>query len=393
MKLSVFAKSLAALACFGVAALGGQSAPGKADTADTVQPAPTQLIPRYTVRPYKNFNAALEMSRPPTAQHLQLWSKTVLSLGSHYTYSMVGKSPFLAASGKTSINVWVIPVKIAFPADHVTFDANAPDPCAGNLKPYVVLEKSPMFTKTTFKIGQTDVGGGPSQFANAYQRANYYKVLANTAGYGIDLVVKNGLTATFHPTNPPHVIAQSCGKLGFIDINEWDGFAQAYINAHSAQMGPSALPLFVFDNVTMYDGSVNNCCILGYHGAYANPKFGGAMQTYGNTVLMSGDIFGVDSMDSAVASHEIIEWLADPSGTNPTPAWGHIGQVPGCQDNLEPGDPLSGTSFKKALGGRIFHIQDEAFTSWFYRQKPSTAIAGRYSYNGTFKTDAGAVCF
>ena len=35
--------------------------------------------------------------------------------------------------------------------------------------------------------------------------------------------------------------------------------------------------------------------------------------------------------------------------TNPTPKWGHIGQVSGCQSNLEVGDPLSGTNAPAVL--------------------------------------------
>ncbi len=68
------------------------------------------------------------------------------------------------------------------------------------------------------------------------------------------------------------------------------------------------------------------------------------------------------------------EWQNDPSTVNPTPAWGHIGQVTGCQSNLEVGDPLSGTSTTIKLGGFTYHPQELAFFSWFYHQKPSLGV-------------------
>jgi hypothetical protein len=76
--------------------------------------------------------------------------------------------------------------------------------------------------------------------------------------------------------------------------------------------------------------------------------------------------------------------MNDPLTTNPTPAWGHVGQVSGCQSNLEVGDPLSGTTFPVMLNGFTYHPQELAFFSWFYRQKPSIAVNNWYSDQGTF---------
>jgi len=46
-------------------------------------------------------------------------------------------------------------------------------------------------------------------------------------------------------------------------------------------------------------------------------------------------LFGPTIMDTSIAAHEVGEWMDDPFGNNPTPAWGHTGQVGGCQNNLE----------------------------------------------------------
>jgi hypothetical protein len=78
--------------------------------------------------------------------------------------------------------------------------------------------------------------------------------------------------------------------------------------------------------------------------------------------------------------------MDDPLGTNATPLWGNIGQVVGCQGNLENGDPLSGTIFPPVLmpNGFTYDLQELAFFSWFFRQNPSIGVNGFYSDNGTF---------
>ena len=109
------------------------------------------------------------------------------------------------------------------------------------------------------------------------------------------------------------------------------------------------------------------------------------MSIYDNTGLFTG------SSDISALSHEVGEWQNDPNTVNPTPAWGHIGQVTGCQSNLEVGDPLSGTTFNDALGGFTYHPQELAFFSWFYHQKPSLGVNGWYSDQGTFRTFAAGL--
>jgi hypothetical protein len=83
--------------------------------------------------------------------------------------------------------------------------------------------------------------------------------------------------------------------------------------------------------------------------------------------------------------------MDDPLTTNPTPAWGNIGQVIGCQSNLEVGDPLTGTTYPVRLNAFTYHPQELAFFSWFYDQHPSIGLPGWYSDQGTF-TNYAAPC-
>ena len=85
----------------------------------------------------------------------------------------------------------------------------------------------------------------------------------------------------------------------------------------------------------------------------------------------------------APMSHELAEWLANPYVTNEVPEWTEkTNPQYGCSDELEVGDPLVG----KVLRVNKQAYQDEAYLSYFARQKPSTAWLGRYTWFNTFKT-------
>jgi hypothetical protein len=66
--------------------------------------------------------------------------------------------------------------------------------------------------------------------------------------------------------------------------------------------------------------------------------------------------------DTSIAAHEVGE-VDDPFGNNPTPTWGHKGQVGACQNNLEVGDPLTATNIPPVTGanGFTYHLQELAF--------------------------------
>jgi hypothetical protein len=107
--------------------------------------------------------------------------------------------------------------------------------------------------------------------------------------------------------------------------------------------------------------NLGSCCILGYHGnTSALP-----IQAYSPTDFDTTGLFGPTVGDSNTLSHEAGEFINDPFGNNPTPAWGGVGQVPPgfCQHNLEVGDPLTGFNFSP-IGGRngfTYHLQELTF--------------------------------
>jgi hypothetical protein len=123
------------------------------------------------------------------------------------------------------------------------------------------------------------------------------------------------------------------------------------------------------------------CCIGGYHTATGTtPQFWSVMN-YNTRALPVGT-------DVAIASHEIGEFMNDPLGSNGTPLWGDVGQVPAgsCQGNFEVGDPLTGTLGTIDMNNYSYHLQELAFFSWFFNSAstPSLGAGGKFSSNGTF---------
>jgi hypothetical protein len=183
--------------------------------------------------------------------------------------------------------------------------------------------------------------------------------------------------------------ATACGeKTGAFEINWWDGFLTSTLLPSLRAQGvtESTLPIFLLRDVVSFDTVPSNCCILGYHSVTSTAL---GRQTYAVADYESSGRFS-GAHDISPLSHEVAEWQDDPFGANPTKPWGNIGQVAGCQTNLEVGDPLSGTNLTVATSGHTYHPQELAFFSWFYHSSPSLGVNGLFSNNGTFTSSAPA---
>jgi hypothetical protein len=205
--------------------------------------------------------------------------------------------------------------------------------------------------------------------------------------------VNHGVIDVTIPSSVGVTASGGCdGVVGVMDIGQWDNFLQTqlmpFVYTNDA-VTPTHLPVFLLYNVVLESGG--GCCILGYHGAFSSSK---GIQTYSTADYDSSQLFS-DTSDMSVLSHEVGDWVDDPFGNNATPAWGHTGQVSGCQNNLEVGDPLSGAApliSIKMGNGVTYHAQELAFFSWFYRQSPSVGLGGWFSSRGTFTTSQSTVC-
>jgi len=321
------------------------------------------------------------------------FSRNVTDGGSTFHVTMVGKNPFVAQTApSTTVKTFLVPVKIILP-NNDTFDPTVTTPCDSTASALTRTVQSPIVVSRTYSVGGTALGTG--QYTDIFRRAEFFKQTSPTGinpGYHVKLNTATLPVLTVHV--PSSAAAEfttttACGeKTGAMDINFWDNLVTGTLLPSLRAQGvtETTLPIFELRGVVMFDGTPSSCCIFGYHSVIGTAA---GNQTYATAEYESSNRFaGV--RDVSVLSHEVAEWQDDPFGNNPTKPWGHIGQVSGCQNNLEVGDPLSGTNVPTATSGHTYHPQELAFFSWFYHSHPSLGVNGLFSNNGTFTTAAAA---
>jgi len=347
----------------------------------------------FWVKPLVGANQAKIAEESAAGTGLKMWRYSVTSTrrgpdkGKKFTGVMVGNSP-LSTNGTTTTIVDVVPLVIHI--EGKTFSPLAADKsCLGGRVPLSVLAQSPMVQNHDFTLDGVNVGN--TQYPDAFQRANFWKsVVANGGTYHNKLTYRMLPAISITPGIHSALFSVTGGgcrlTYGGIEINWFDNLIRTKIipSLRSRGVHPANLPLFMLYNTTMYSSNTDNCCVGGYHGAFGSP-----VQTYSPFQFDSVGVFGAGSKDTAIMAHEVNEWQDDPLGTNPTPPWGKVGQVTGCQNNLEVGDPLSGTDVRNVtMNGHTYHLQELAFFSWFFGP-PSIGTGGKFSDNGTFKSTQG----
>ncbi len=367
--------------------------------------AQRQTLKAYTtVRPAPNFSwdTANAVAVAPPSGALAIWTRTVNASknSKNYSIAMVGADP-ATSTVTTSIPTLIIPVIVKIAT--TTFNPTVADTTcmvAPNNIPLTVFKNSPLFKGHAFTMN--GVSEGTTQYIDAFQRANFASRAATYHTKLGTITTKAAQTFTV-PAGSGSVLSTAsfgnggcgpnknpAGVFGIVDINALDAWALKTALPKAGALA-NQFPILLLYNVVISNGAptINNCCILGYHGATAGPPSG---KTYSPMEFDQTGIFGTSVNDTSVAAHEIGEWMDDPYGTNPTPAWGNIGQVSGCQGNLEVGDPLSGSMFAavKMSNGYTYHLQELAFFSWFYNSQtdPSIGAGGKFSDSGSFKGPA-----
>jgi hypothetical protein len=381
---------LVSLSTVGAATLlsGLGSSPASASTAASASTTRVQTFePGHIITPVLNTNVS-PLSISAASSSFPHFTSSITVSGTKYTYAIAGKNPAkVVINPASTIKAYLVPVVVSLGAPYM-WDPTVADSCDSGASALARTQSSPIFAKQAWTWGGTSIGTG--QVTDAFQRAEFWKYSQPTGvnpNYAVNLSLKVLPKITLTPPSGA-VAAIGCGNgfLGAIDLNWLDPYLQStVIPSLAAQgVGPSSLPIFLLHNVVEYQGTTSNCCALGYHNAFTAST---GTQTYAVSMYDNSGAFS-GSSDISALSHEVAEWTNDPFGTNPTPAWGHIGQVTGCQSNLEVGDPLSGTTFADTVGGFTYHPQQLAFFSWFYHQSPSIGVHGWYSDQGTFTTFA-----
>ena len=336
------------------------------------------------------------------SQSIPMWNYSVTSPvdGNSYSGTMVGASPFFNGARTTNIPTVIVPLIIVMP-DGTRFDPSVIDPCVPSASPVNLVLGSPIFQPSLFTMNGINVGN--TQYIDAFQRANFYDANVSMTGDSYHTILGPVSTLSAVTVNIPANEGQTwnlggCGTLGIMDYATFISILTNTVipSLASQGVGTGNFPLFIIHDVVMGNPGTSpytNCCVIGFHGSLGPP-----IQTYAVADYDSTSLFRTEP-DIAPTSHEVGEWMDDPLGGNPAPSWGHVGQVSGCQTNVEVGDPLSGSLYSqsgqfgiKMPNGQTYFPQQLAFFSWFYRQSPSIGAGGLFSDGGTFGSSAKGIC-
>jgi hypothetical protein len=368
-------RSSFALACFSCAlfsslSLNSQTLPGS-----------------FTTLPFKNLPEARAFAAVQVTIPYFTLSATAPKDGRSYLSFFTGGSPL--SGGTTTTEVVVIPVRFRINQDG--YDPLTANPCDGNFSAQVRLQGSPLVQPQPRNyINGINVGN--AQYIDAFRRAEFW---------GISQTTRNPLNFTYAPEViiGPEIVgthgfsfSSGCNLLGVVSINWLDNYLFTTVMPDLTNRGiiaPNKFALFLYNNVVQSGSdppTLNNCCVLGYHSAFGNSSF---IQTYGTSVWNTTSLFGTGLLDASIASHELAEWFDDPFVNNPTPPWGGIGQVGGCQGNLEVADALTGVSLPPVISsGYPYHLQELAYYGWFFDSSAKAlsglGAGGLYSTNGRF---------
>jgi hypothetical protein len=327
-----------------------------------------------------------QLATPSRGLTIPYWSDSFSYRGITYKYDMVGTDP-KRGSATTTIQTVIIPMRFVF-ENGLVFDAST-DLIDGQTSIQGIID-SPIFQNFDFISGGIHVGN--TQYADAFQRANFwnsvsrrspdYHVLLGqpTVAPAFEVFVPNGMV-TFIPEGNGEVLPQ---------IDE-DFLQQATLDA-LAQANVSTQELSIVDW-----GNVLGTLTSGYH---RNRSTAGGTQTYIATSYHPQTPF-FRFQDTAVFSHEVLEWLDDPfEFDNFTPGWDPVfSAYPRCiskitDDWLEVGDvfeftPQGFVALNTANG--VYHLQEGAFLDYFTRNAASRSVNGQYSFFGV-ATSPSAPC-
>jgi hypothetical protein len=177
--------------------------------------------------------------------------------------------------------------------------------------------------------------------------------------------------------------------LGVVAQNFFDSQLNAQIRKYTA----NTLPIFLTDNVfEAFDGTLDTCCILGYHASHGPPAVTAKTWIYA-AYTEPGTFVNNVIVDVQALSHEVSEWLNDPfvgalaiGFLNIIPPAVLPGQGGACIINFEVGDPLEAPpiAFTQVTNGTTYHLQDEVFLPWYLHTSPSFSVNGWYTFRNTF---------
>jgi hypothetical protein len=351
-------------------------------------------------RAASGLRTAIQAASVPGIDSLANWTDTFTADGfdgagnpqSEWPFEMVGGPP---EDGRTTvINMPVIPVTLELldASNVVVLSQTVPNSMVNDVL------RSPMFQPFIYTsgVGQFNDQMMRAQFADR-MRSGYHVLLSPTVKTRRRLQVPFG---SYHfALNDDG----SCCLFVLVDANAFvtDLFPAGFPFDNSTVIGAAEnagdmrtrdMTTLLFNNVFLYQGNPNNCCIVGFHSYDLEPGIPANgnrerryVMNYSSWVTSGLFLFGFE--DITALGHEIAETFNDPFVDNATPWWLSIDGFFGpslCQNNLESGDVVevltSNPTYPIAMNNRTYHPSNEALFSWFAFQSPSHARLGAYSF-------------
>ena len=302
--------------------------------------------------------------------------------GKQLPFNIVGTDPSLGAN-TTTVPTVIVPLKFVFP--------NTGNPTLDGTNVVTATLNSPIFLTADYTTGGTDLG--VTQYGDAIQRGEFWNLPGFSTNYHV-LLGTPAIAATVTITIPAGkgnaFRLRNGGLLGVVDNNFFDTVLNALLPSYTANQ----LPIFVTDNVFLgTNGAIQSCCVLGFHNSQRAPIV--TAQTWIYTAYTEPGTFRGDViLDVQPLSHEVAEWLNDPfvgafpTGINLIPPAVLPGQGGACIINFETGDPLEAPPvvFTQITNSTTYHLQDEAFLTWYLHTVPSFSVSGWYTFLNTFPT-------
>lgn len=348
-----------------------------------IAPAPAAAHSRYPLLKSASAGYATIQgaSLPSGTTTVPFWSGSYVDglTGQPFSFDMVGTNP--AAPASTTVNTEIVPITFAFAA-------NGGASISGTQAASWAAQ-SPLFVPTPLPSGET------AQYVDGEMRAEFNKI---GSSYHVLLGAPSvlGTQTITVPVGDGSLFTTPKGvTVGLVNIGWFQSVLPGILS--SAGVSATTLPILYGENILMYQNTVFNCCIFGFHGTESPTAT--TMQTYAWASWTPPlSLFPPSLIDVAPLSHELAEWSHDPFTNNTVGRWRTPGSLPlvGCSNILETGDPLVGTDFAAGstnpdpATGPSWHLQDEAYLWWFER-RPSQASNGEFSYLGTF-TQASPRC-
>ena len=315
----------------------------------------------------------------------------------------VGNPP--TAPGTTIFDVAVVPVivKLLDVNGNVKFVLNPTKPLyvpVNSNTTFTALnavDNSPIFSSQKFILGSTTLG--TVQWGEMAERASFWKYPGtHFKSWHVEM-------ATF-PITPSETLDVPNGSwYGLSEPNTYgvDATVLDPFLLKIAKKYPKGVPILLTYNIgedttklpARKPGARNitGCCAFGYHDLYTQGGFT-SFFIWGSYL----DAPGFGAPDLTALSHEVAEFMHDPTGNNLVQSWPVPGSFPlpwsppykftKCQGNLEVGDPLEDRS-----GGEVqydiktsvmdYHFQNVVTASWLMQASPSFSVNGWYTLKGT----------